>query len=47
MSGYTDDVLDAGGLSQAGTGFLRKPFGIGELTAKVRELLEAPAALTA
>jgi two-component system cell cycle sensor histidine kinase/response regulator CckA len=47
MSGYTDDVLDADALAEAGTGFLRKPFGIGELTAKVRELLDTPAALTA
>jgi PAS domain S-box-containing protein len=49
MSGYTDDVLSAHELSQAGTAFLRKPFGNAELIRAARALLDgqpwAPAAL--
>jgi PAS domain S-box-containing protein len=39
MSGYTADVLDDEALALPHTAFLRKPFGTGELTAAVRELL--------
>ncbi len=41
MSGYTDDVLIQHGLKPADDAFLAKPFTLGCLTQKVREMLEA------
>jgi two-component system cell cycle sensor histidine kinase/response regulator CckA len=40
MSGYTADVIAQHGILDEGMHFMQKPFGIKELTAKVREALE-------
>ena len=39
-SGYTADVIAHHGVLEEGVHFLQKPFAIGDLTAKVREVLE-------
>ena len=41
MSGYTDNSLAATGGSDGCAGFIQKPFGPGQLAAKVREVLDA------
>jgi PAS domain S-box-containing protein len=41
MSGYTDDVLDPAELAEPAVGFVRKPFTLAELDARVDELLSA------
>ena len=43
MSGYTDDAIVQHGVLEAGTWFLSKPFRGGDLTRKVREVLDAKA----
>ncbi|HKQ59192.1 MAG TPA: PAS domain S-box protein [Candidatus Eisenbacteria bacterium] len=43
MSGYTDDAVIRQGVSEATSAFLQKPFAIGALARKVREVLDAPA----
>ena len=40
VSGYTDDTISDHGVLAEGTSFLGKPFAAGELTSKVRELLD-------
>ena len=40
MSGYTDDVIHQRGVAEKGLKFIQKPFTIGALTRKVREVLE-------
>lgn len=40
MSGYTDDVVFQGGIHELGSMFLHKPFSLGTLAKKVREVLE-------
>jgi PAS domain S-box-containing protein len=42
MSGYTDEALGRYGVLEPGTFLLQKPFRIGELGQKVREVLDAP-----
>ena len=42
MSGYTDDVVVHQGVLSASANFLHKPFSIGQLTQKVREILDLP-----
>jgi DNA-binding response OmpR family regulator len=44
VSGYTANTLRHQGLSDDRLPFLEKPFTVGRLAAKVRELLDAPAA---
>ena len=41
MSGYTDDVIVRHGVLDEGMSFLGKPFTAGELTRKVREVLDS------
>jgi nitrogen-specific signal transduction histidine kinase/ActR/RegA family two-component response regulator len=43
MSGYTDDIIAAGGVLEAGIAFLQKPFTPAMLAQKVREVLDAAA----
>ena len=43
MSGYTDSGIVRHGVLLATTAFLAKPITVGSLTAKVREVLDAPA----
>jgi len=40
VSGYTDDAIFRDGVLQAGMPFLQKPFQLGTLLHKVREVLE-------
>jgi signal transduction histidine kinase/CheY-like chemotaxis protein len=40
MSGYNDDVIHVRGVSEDGLEFIQKPFTVGALTRKVREILE-------
>ncbi len=44
MSGYTANAIVHQGVLDEGTNFLNKPFAATELTAKVRQILDAPAA---
>jgi FixJ family two-component response regulator len=45
MSGYTDNVITAGGMLEKGLAFLQKPFSPAVLVQKVREVLShTPAA---
>jgi PAS domain S-box-containing protein len=43
MSGHPDDALVHQGVSREGSAFLPKPFSLGSLAKKVRDLLDAPA----
>jgi two-component system cell cycle sensor histidine kinase/response regulator CckA len=43
MSGYTDDSIMRHGVLKATMAFLQKPITMASLTAKVREVLDAPA----
>ena len=45
MSGYTDDAIVHHGVLEAGTAFIAKPFSVGALSRKVREVLDAPVAV--
>jgi two-component system cell cycle sensor histidine kinase/response regulator CckA len=45
MSGYTDDVITHGGMLDPGIAFLQKPFTPAALARKIREVLDAPAAV--
>lgn len=45
MSGYTDNVIDQGGILERGVYFLQKPFTGRTLASKVREVLDAPVAV--
>jgi PAS domain S-box-containing protein len=45
VSGYTDDAMIQSGSFPAGTGFLQKPFTLGSLLGKVREVLDQPGAM--
>jgi CheY-like chemotaxis protein len=47
MSGHTDDAIFHHGVTQAGTGFLQKPFTPDALERRVRELLGSPDAASA
>jgi CheY-like chemotaxis protein len=47
MSGHTDDAIFHHGVTQAGTGFLQKPFTPDALERRVRELLGQPGAVSA
>jgi len=40
MSGYSDDAIEHHGVIEAGTEFIQKPFSVGGLAAKVREVLD-------
>jgi DNA-binding response OmpR family regulator len=40
MSGYPADVISSQGVLDSGTNFIRKPFGIHEFSAKVRQVLD-------
>ena len=42
MSGYTDDMLMRAGALGPGMSFIRKPIKPQALTARVREILDAP-----
>jgi PAS domain S-box-containing protein len=42
MSGYTDEALGRHGVLEPGTFLLQKPFGVGALGRKLREVLDAP-----
>ncbi|MBM3778974.1 MAG: response regulator [Acidimicrobiia bacterium] len=42
MSGYSDDALLGRGIRTTSASFIQKPFSLDELTAKVREALDAP-----
>ncbi|HZV89457.1 MAG TPA: PAS domain S-box protein [Candidatus Binatus sp.] len=42
MSGYTDNVLEQGGVLEAGLSFLQKPFTPSALVQKVRDVLDSP-----
>jgi FixJ family two-component response regulator len=44
VSGYTDESLLEAGQFPAGTAFLQKPFTLGSLLGKVREVLDSGAA---
>jgi hypothetical protein len=39
MSGYTDDVIAHHGVLQEGVSFIHKPFSLGTLAHKLREVL--------
>ena len=41
MSGYPAEVIGSQGVLDNGTNFIRKPFGIQEFTAKVRQVLDS------
>jgi PAS domain S-box-containing protein len=43
MSGYTDEATGRHGVLEPGTFLLQKPFGVGALGRKVRDVLDAPA----
>ena len=43
VSGYTDESLLEAGQFPAGTAFLQKPFTLGSLLGKVREVLDTSA----
>jgi CheY-like chemotaxis protein len=47
MSGHTDDAIFHHGVTQAGTGFLQKPFTPDALERRVRELLGSPTTIDA
>ena len=40
MSGYTSDIIERQGILDKGVNFIQKPFSVGELGQKVREVLE-------
>jgi FixJ family two-component response regulator len=40
MSGYTADIISKRGVLEHGVQFLQKPFGIEELSRKIREILD-------
>jgi len=40
VSGYTDDAMLGSGSFPSGTAFLQKPFTLGSLLGKVREVLD-------
>ena len=42
MSGYPDETIARHGVETTGAGFIRKPFSMDALTAKVRDMLENP-----
>jgi PAS domain S-box-containing protein len=42
MSGYTDDVIVDHGVLESGIAFIQKPFMLGELLKKVRQVLDGP-----
>ncbi|MCC2672973.1 MAG: Blue-light-activated protein, partial [Armatimonadetes bacterium] len=42
MSGYTDEAVIRDGIVGSGWHFIQKPFGMGDLARKVREVLDAP-----
>mgnify|MGYP001136909649 CR=1 FL=1 len=44
MSGYTDNVISHHGVLDNGVAFLQKPFSFQDLSLKVREVLDSPAA---
>jgi hypothetical protein len=44
VSGYTDESVLEAGQFPAGTAFLQKPFTLGSLLGKVREVLDGGAA---
>ncbi len=41
LSGYTDDAILHHGVLEEGVAFLQKPFSLGALARKVREVIEA------
>jgi PAS domain S-box-containing protein len=40
MSGYSDDAIEHQGVLEPGTDFIQKPFSVGGLAAKIREVLD-------
>jgi DNA-binding response OmpR family regulator len=44
MSGYTDDSLTRHGVLDAATPFIEKPFKMGELAAKIQDVLRGETA---
>jgi hypothetical protein len=42
MSGYTDDAIVRHGVHEAELNFLQKPFTLGDLIKKVRDVLDKP-----
>jgi DNA-binding response OmpR family regulator len=40
MSGYSDDAIEHHGVLEPGSEFIQKPFSVGGLAAKVREVLD-------
>jgi len=42
VSGYTSDVIAHHGVLEAGVHFLQKPATVGDLTTRVREVLDQP-----
>jgi len=42
MSGYTENVIAQHGVLDEGTQFIAKPFTVGSLIEKVREILDSP-----